>query len=481
MLTLLSSSANMASTDVLNIAIPVGLGLASAAYLTMNLATGNSFSTDKSIPLASLRPGDRTHDKEYFEDPDAFLQRCEEEYGPVFNIFYLGQSYTVISGPQIREVFLNEDFSVGDALDELNGLSTYFVSLIKSNRGDFNRVIHEIVRDHVSPNLPLFTPRIVKEMEKVANVFVGPEIAKSRKVIDTFFTVTADFGEMIEKNTVSASPWRRFFKRTELNVLNPLQIHVQVLVDAATPVILERHRQEAEAMEQGIEYQRPEDVLQRMLDNFDNTNLLYYMAAYPEYLGKLYEEQQQVLDAIQQERELLREELRKKGEPIDADMDPSRDRDMSSVAVKGMVYMDSFVREVFRNRTERLSLPHLARKSVKLSSGILISKGCRAIINMRSAHQGPDQGEEVTEFRPWRFVGKPKAATKVGADYLPFGMGRHACPGRFLAMQELKTIGALMVSKYSQIEVQDPTKLKTVLRSRVGEPTATGLIFSGRF
>ncbi|KAG9322880.1 hypothetical protein KVV02_002389 [Mortierella alpina] len=540
MLTLLSGSTNMAPTDALKVAIPLGLGLASAAYLTIKLATGNSFSTDKSIPIASLRPGDTTHDNEYYEDQDAFLQRCEEEYGPVFNIYYMGKSFSVISGPQIREVFLNDDFSSSDAIEELTGMRTFLRSMIKSNRDVDSRVIHEVVRDNISPNLPLFTPRIVKELEKnlekelgvcpageggklvekpvlvlqemvanaMANIFVGPEIAKSRKVIDTFITVTGDFGKIIQRGIHRTSSWRTFLKRTEINVLNPLHVHVQVLVDAATPVILERRRQEAEATEQGIEYKRPDDIMQRLLDNFDkynfvdledvcghllililasvhtttdtSTNLMYYMAAHPECLDKLYEEHQQVLDAIQQERELLRQDLMSKGEKIDADLDPSHDRELSAAAVKRMVYMDSFVREVFRNRTERLSLMHFARKSIKLSSGILISKGSNVIINMRSAHQGPDQGEDVTEFRPWRFVGKSKPVTKVGADFLPFGMGRHACPGRFLAMQELKTIGVLMVSKYSKIEVQDPKKLKSVLRSRLGEPTATGLIFTSR-
>jgi len=47
-------------------------------------------------------------------------------------------------------------------------------------------------------------------------------------------------------------------------------------------------------------------------------------------------------------------------------------------------------------------------------------------------------------------------------------------------MQELKTIGVMMVSKYSKIEVQDSTKLKKILRSRMGEPADTGLIFTSR-
>lgn len=37
-----------------------------------------------------------------------------------------------------------------------------------------------------------------------------------------------------------------------------------------------------------------------------------------------------------------------------------------------------------------------------------------------------------------------------------------------------------MVSKYSKIEIQDKSKTKTMLRSRLGDPFATGLVFTSR-
>ncbi|KAF9190494.1 hypothetical protein BGZ51_008533 [Haplosporangium sp. Z 767] len=539
LLTLISNSPNLlASRDALKAALPVGIGLASVVYLTIKVAAGNSI--DKSIPTASLRAGDSTHDSEYNDDQDAFLKRCESEYGPVFNIYFMNRFLTVISGPQIREVFMNEDFSFIDAVNKFTGMRSFLTSMTKSNHEIDSRVIHEVVRDNISPLLPLFTPRIVEQLETtldmeigicpaaqggklvekpinvllemvagaMANVFVGPEVAKSRKVVDAFKYVTADFGRMLGNGTRWVSNWRTFMNRTRYNVLNPLQVHVRTLVEAATPVIVERRRLEAEAAKNGVEYKRPNDVMQRLLDNFDkygfidledvcghliilvlvsvhttsdtSTNLLYYLAAYPQHMQKLYEEQREVLDSIQQERELQRQELCQRKEPIPDDLDPSRDRDLSAAAIKKMVHMDSFVREIFRHRTERLTLAHSARKNIRLSSGIVIAKGSNVIINMRSAHMSPDQGDDATEFQPWRFVGKSKTATKAGADFLSFGMGRHACPGRFLAIQELKTIGVLMVSKYSKIEIQDPSKTKRVLRSRIGEPSITGLIFTSR-
>lgn len=291
-------------------------------------------------------------------------------------------------------------------------------------------------------------------MITVANVFVGPEVAKSRKVIDTFISCTTDFGKVLGNGNRRKSFWHTFSTRTKYStsLLNPMEKHIRVMVEATTPVILERRRLEAEANEAGREYIRPDDILQRLLDDFDkynfidqedvcghllilvlasvhttsdtSTNLLYYLAAFPQYQDKLYEEQQEVLDAQQKEREELRKKQLEAGEAIGEDLDPAHDRDLTAAAIKKMAHMDSFVREVFRYRTERLTLTHRARKDVTLSNGMVLYKGENAIINMKSAHQSPDQGEDVAEFRPWRFVGKPKAATKAGNDFLPFGMGR---------------------------------------------------------
>ncbi|KAG0227805.1 cytochrome P450 [Mortierella sp. GBAus27b] len=536
MIGLVSNSSPVVPIEVIKAVLPIGIGLASAAYLTLKIA--NSSNAGKAVPMAAVRPGDSTHDNEYNDDQDRFMRRCEEAYGPTYNIRLLGKIYTVVSGPQVREVFMNEDFSAMDAVDELTNMRTFFDSIRKSNHDADNQTIHLVVRDMVSPNLPMFTPRIVKQLEvnlekelgscpegklvekplavlqemvasAMAHVFVGAEVAKSRKVIDTFINATADFGKMLGNNrTRRASYWKSLITKANYRLLNPMQVHVQVLLEASAPVILERRREEAEAAEKGIEYVRPDDILQRLLDNFDKygfvdledvcghlmvlilasvhtttdtaTTLLFYMAAFPQYMEKLFEEQCEVLDAIQTEREQKRQELLKKGESVPEELDPAHDRDLSASAIKKMVHMDSFVREMFRYRQEFLALSHRARKTVTLSNGVVIPKDHSVIINMRSVHQSADQGEDTTEFRPWRFVGKSKAATKAGADFLPFGMGKHACPGRFLAIQELKTIGVLMVSQYSKIEMQDPTKLMDSLRTRIGDTTHTGLIFTSR-
>ncbi|KAF9571169.1 hypothetical protein EC968_000972 [Mortierella alpina] len=541
MLGLVSTSTGAVPVDILRAAVPVGIGLASAAYLTLKMV---SQTVDKSIPTVALRSGDSTHDAEYEDDPDLFLSRCEKEYGPVFNLYILNQHLTVISGPMVREVFMNEEFSFGDAIDDLTGLRSFTTSIVKSNRHPDSPVPHEIIRDTISPNLPLFTPRIVEQListidnslgycdhklvenpllvfqdmiaSAMATVFMGPEAARNRKVIDTFIQCTYDFGKVLGKDS-RKSFWHSFQNKVKYGngVMNPLHKHVQVLVEAATPVILERRKQEAEAAEKGIEYERPLDILQKLLDNFDkynfvdledvcghllilvlasvhttsdtSTNLLYYLAAFPEHMDTLLQEQHRVLDEIAKEREEQRQSKLRSGEAQSSkdfegtDLDPEKDRDLSAAAVKRMTHVDSFVREIFRYRSERLQLQHMARKNVVLSNGMTIHKGRTAIINLRSVHYNDEmQGEDPAEFRPWRFVGKAKSATKVSADFLAFGMGRHACPGRFLAIQELKTVSVLIVSKYSKLEIQDPSKTKKALLTRIGDPVPTGIIFTSR-
>ena len=116
--------------------------------------------------MASLRPGDSTHDKEYNEDQDKFLQRCEEEYGSTFNILLLGRTYTIVSGPLISEVIMNSDFSSHEATDDLLHVNAYFNLVRKSNLHPDHRTLHALVKDNITPHLSIFTPRIVEQLEK---------------------------------------------------------------------------------------------------------------------------------------------------------------------------------------------------------------------------------------------------------------------------------------------------------------------------
>ncbi|KAF9572137.1 hypothetical protein EC968_010223 [Mortierella alpina] len=541
MLGLTSTSTVAEPITVLKSALPIGIGLASAAFLSLKLAGRAGPAIDKSIPTVPVRAGDSSHDAEYYEDQSLFIARCEEQYGPVFNLHIHNQFMTVVSGPLVREVFTNENFNFGDALDDVSGIHALTMSVTTTRRRFDNPLIHEIVRDTISPNLPLFTPRIVEQLVRVfdsdlgygehklvkdpllafqnmiaramATVFMGPEIAKNSKVVDSFAQSTYDFAKTLKGPRKDF--WHTFRNRAKHSVFNPMRKHIDVLVEAATPVIQERRRLEAEAIEKGVAYERPLDILQKLLDNFEKYQLAdiedvcghlltiilvsvhttsdsstyasYYLAAFPECIELLYQEQVEVLDQISKEREAQRQSQLQSGEVQSRDdfqgteLDPQKDRFLSAEAVKRFKYLDSFVREFFRFRLAKIALAHMALTDVVLSNGMVIHKGRKISLNTRSHHQDYElQGEDPMEFRPWRFVGKVKSATKASLDYLPFGVGKHACPGRFLAIQEIKTITALLVARYSMLEFEDPSKKNKALFAAIAEPVPTGLYFTSR-
>lgn len=92
-----------------------------------------------------------------------------------------------------------------------------------------------------------------------------------------------------------------------------------------------------------------------------------------------------------------------------------------------------------------------------LSDGTFIPKGSFLAANMSTIHHDPELYPEPNEFKPWRFFEMREKsaeeavkhqAVNTSVDYLTFGHGRHACPGRFFAINELKAMMCYLVMNY---------------------------------
>ncbi|KAG9225432.1 hypothetical protein CCMSSC00406_0002935 [Pleurotus cornucopiae] len=100
--------------------------------------------------------------------------------------------------------------------------------------------------------------------------------------------------------------------------------------------------------------------------------------------------------------------------------------------------LDSFIREVMRTKGDTLSTVRQTVSDTALA-GYVIPKGSFVIPLATLANEDENHyGENAKVFVGDRWVGTGKPATMVSPNYFPFGLGRWACPGRGLAVAEIK-------------------------------------------
>ena len=186
------------------------------------------------------------------------------------------------------------------------------------------------------------------------------------------------------------------------------------------------------------------------------------MAEYPEHAQTLREEIQEIVD--------------REGWTYDA--------------ITKMVKVDGFIKESQRLSPSRCSMSfHTPRATYNgsplflpivsmarivrepgftFSDGTYVPKGTYIAVPAHAIHLDESNYPGPTSFAPFRFVDRAKAEstgrkvdmTATSADFLAFGHGRHACPGRFFAATELKLMLALVVMKYDvKLESTHPEPL----------------------
>ncbi|PIA98033.1 Fumitremorgin C monooxygenase [Cercospora beticola] len=121
-----------------------------------------------------------------------------------------------------------------------------------------------------------------------------------------------------------------------------------------------------------------------------------------------------------------------------------------------MKLLDSFMKEVQRYHPMSLSTMHRkAEAQVTLSDGTTLPKGSRIMI-LNDILRDPTIFSEPDKFDAYRFYNMRKLPceenkhqfTTTAEDALSFGHGRHACPGRFFASNEIKIILCLLLLQY---------------------------------
>ncbi|KAF7777858.1 hypothetical protein Agabi119p4_3930 [Agaricus bisporus var. burnettii] len=172
------------------------------------------------------------------------------------------------------------------------------------------------------------------------------------------------------------------------------------------------------------------------------TNALYDLAIHPEYVKLMREE----IEAI-----------------ISED-------GWTKFAMQRMRKVDTFLKESQRlNTLEHVGMFRKVMKDYTLSGGTVLPAGTDICFASRYINRDERSFPDGQTFRGFRFTEMNDGDVKyqmvsLSMDFIAFGHGRSACPGRFFAVNEIKAIFAHILLEYDiQLEngsMERPASLK---------------------
>jgi len=198
------------------------------------------------------------------------------------------------------------------------------------------------------------------------------------------------------------------------------------------------------------------------------TQALFDLTTHPEYLLPMREEVERVVSA----------------------------EGWTKAALNSMVKIDSFLRESQRlnnNGPVGMTRKILGKDGFRFSNGTVLPSGAYVCVAARPIHYDESNYENAATFDGFRFAREraehmahhdsndeqdifKRQMISTAVDHLPFGTGKHACPGRFFAVTELKAMMAHLVMDYDvKAEVEGVRPADDVFGTRIA-PNPTGKV-----
>lgn len=354
-------------------------------------------------------------------------------------------------------------------------------------------IIPHTVKTHLTPSLSKLNPIVHQEVREVLNlelppqknwtevnihhallrvvamvsgrIFIGPELSRTEQYLDAAINYTMEVMS-VQRATQQLRPWLRPFLATRLPEMKKLNQRIVEAEKFLGPVV--KTRLEAAADDST---EKPFDMLQWLIDeqpkfndkNSRNlakvqlgltfaaihtttltaTNAFYDLAVMPELAAELREEARVAL--------------------------AENNGVFTSNALQSMKKMDSFLKETLRLHPATMaSFQRKVLQTFTLSSGQVIPAGVTIEIPAVAINSDPEVFPNADRMDALRFYrlrqdakerGSVEAAAlnqfvSVSQNSLTFGFGRHACPGRFFAANEIKMILAncLILYEFKNVE-----------------------------
>jgi cytochrome P450 len=140
--------------------------------------------------------------------------------------------------------------------------------------------------------------------------------------------------------------------------------------------------------------------------------------------------------------------------------------------------------------TIKVTFQRLARQPLTLSDGTEIPAGTMAFSPAQAINFDPEIYPNAETFDGLRFYNLRQASaenekkfqlTSITKEQMQFGIGRHACPGRWLASHQIKLVLAGLIEKYEFKLKTGEGRPKTILfqTNQLPDPNAE-ILFKNR-
>ncbi|GBB88266.1 hypothetical protein RclHR1_14800001 [Rhizophagus clarus] len=448
----------------------------------------------------------------FLTNSEEFLKQCRKEYGDIFSLYLWGEVKTFIGKEHLQEVLTKDDsFDAGRAFERLLPLNAMLKHL--ANFKNSTKVLKEYVinklrtyTERMQKSLNLATRKYIGDCDEpktihniynimtriicipIADIFVGQEISQYEEIINTFSEFTNDAVKILRIPPVLdfIYPGLQYYINSailKLGIYNPAIKHEKVLIKHLKNQIYKRLQ---EKEKYGDSWKRPEDFLQDLIEEegFDPNNNINYaeiaqkiclfifvsihttasscahvimdLASRPEHIQELYEEQLEVHKEADENGTLPFETL------------------------NNMRKLDSFIKESLRLTQNIATLPHVTLKDYTFANGLQIPKDRPVTLYIDDVYLDESlQGPNPKSFEPFRHLGTNAPVTKVSKNYLLFGGGKHACPGRQLAINEVKFFLHNIILKYN-LRTESGKIEEPKMFGPMKLPSDAGIIFEKR-
>ncbi|ESK96224.1 cytochrome p450 [Moniliophthora roreri MCA 2997] len=402
---------------------------------------------------------------------------CTKYRGAAFKVPLMDKWIVIISNADMVEDFYRASeaqLSLQEAFRE-----TFHADLVLGKQPGQDPYHVGVIQGTLTRNLGAKFPEIYDEMLAAFNDEVPPtddwvQVATTQKVLnivcrmsnrvfvnlplcrnEEWRAIVLDYATKVFTASQTINLFPKFLQPAVGWWINPRPASYRHAVKYLEPIILDRLQKEKQ---QGVDWDAPEDLLTWLLksatvnekERRDPANLI--LSILTVNMGAIHTTSMAFTNAIFNLalRPELIDILRREIEPI------VKEDGWTKNAMGKMRILDSFLKESQRYSSSfSISVQRKPLENFTFSNGTVVPAGTIIVASPRAIHFDENHYPNPSEFDAFRSYRmneksgnmKHQMATPE-TNYLAFGIGKHACPGRVFAVTELKLLVSHLLLNY---------------------------------